>query len=168
MTPGSGRARAQNGNTAASSDQTFTTATPPDTTPPTVNLTVPSSRATVSGTSVTLTATASDNIAVASVQFKVDGANIGAAITSSPYTTTWDSTGIADGSHTLYAVAEDTSANYATFSISLTVNNTVITAGPLITSTYDHFGNIDRFSNGSSSWSIVPGQPILAVMALPP
>jgi hypothetical protein len=89
--------------------------TPPvDTTPPTVSLTVPSSGATVSGPSVTLTATASDNVAVANVQFKVDGTNIGSAITARPYTTTWNSTGVTDGSHTLQAVARDTSGNYAT------------------------------------------------------
>ena len=94
-----------------------------DTTPPSVSLTAPSSGATISGSSVTLTATASDNVAVANVQFKVDGTNIGSAITSSPYTTTWNSTGASDGSHTLYAVAEDTSGNYATSSISVTVRN---------------------------------------------
>ena len=96
-----------------------------DTTPPSVSLTAPSSGATVSGSSVTLTATASDNVAVISVQFKVDGTNIGGAITSSPYTTTWNSTGVSDGSHTLYAVARDTSNNYATStSLSITVDNT--------------------------------------------
>ena len=94
-----------------------------DTTAPSVSLTAPSNGATVSGSSVTLTATASDNVAVASVQFKVDSTNIGSAITASPYTATWNSTGVADGSHTLYAVAVDTSGNYATSSISITVRN---------------------------------------------
>lgn len=96
----------------------------PDTTPPSVSLTVPSANSTVGGSSVTLTATASDNVAIANVQFKVDGANIGSAITSSPYTTSWNSTVVTDGSHTLYAVAKDTSGNYATSSISVTVRNT--------------------------------------------
>jgi hypothetical protein len=100
----------------------------PDTTPPSIppsiSLIVPESGATIGGSSVTLTATASDNVAVANVQFEVDGTNIGSAITSSPYTTTWNSTGVLDGSHTLYAVAEDTSGNYATSSIAVTVDNT--------------------------------------------
>jgi Bacterial Ig domain/HYR domain len=108
------------GNAARSSF----TVTVNDTTAPNVSITTPSNGATVAGSSVTLTATASDNVAVANVQFKVDGTNIGSAITSSPYTTTWNSTGVADGSHTLWAVAEDTSGNYATSSISVTVNNT--------------------------------------------
>jgi peptidoglycan hydrolase-like protein with peptidoglycan-binding domain len=95
----------------------------PDTTPPSVSLTAPTASSTIGGSSVTLTATASDNVAVANVQFKVDGTNIGSAITSSPYTKTWDSTGVSNDSHTLYAVAEDTSGNYATSSVSVTVNN---------------------------------------------
>jgi hypothetical protein len=93
----------------------------PDT--PTVSLTAPSSDATVSGSTVTLTATASDNVAVGSVQFEVDGVAIGWAATTSPYTITWDSTGVTNGSHTLSAVAEDTSGNYATSSITVAVDN---------------------------------------------
>jgi len=94
-----------------------------DTIPPSVSLASPSNGAIVSGSSVTLTATASDNVAIAHVQFIVDGKNIGSAITASPYTTVWNSTGIADGSHTLYAVARDTSGNYGTSSIRVTVEN---------------------------------------------
>ena len=96
----------------------------PDTTAPSVTLTLPTASSTVSGSSVTLTATASDNVAVANVQFKVDGTNIGSAITSSPYTTSWNSTGVIDGYHALYAVAKDTSGNYATSSIGVSVRNT--------------------------------------------
>jgi hypothetical protein len=99
-----------------------------NTTPPSVSLTAPTASSTVSGTSVTLTATSSDIVGVAGVQFKVDGTNIGSAIASSPYTTTWNSTGVSDGSHTLYAVAEDTSGNYATSSVTVTVDNTPPTA----------------------------------------
>jgi hypothetical protein len=110
------------GNTATSSDQTFTT--PADTHAPSVSISAPANGATVSGSSVTLTASASDTTAVASVQFGVDGANIGAAITSSPYTTMWNSTGVADGSHTLSAVAKNTVGNYATSSFSVSVDNT--------------------------------------------
>ena len=50
----------------------------PDTTPPTVSITAPASGATVSGTAVTVSATAADNVRVAGVQFKLDGANLGA------------------------------------------------------------------------------------------
>ena len=47
-----------------------------DTTPPTVSMTAPAGGATVAGTT-TVTASASDNVAVAGVQFKLDGANLG-------------------------------------------------------------------------------------------
>src|SRR5256712_13489055 len=70
------------GNNAASNDMTFATAG--DTTPPTVSITSPAANATLAG-SVTVTASATDNVAVASVQFKVDNANTGTAITAAPY-----------------------------------------------------------------------------------
>jgi hypothetical protein len=94
-----------------------------DTTPPSVFFAAPSDNATVSGSAVALTATASDDVAVASVQFIVGGKNIGSAVTSPPYATVWDSTRLADGSYTLYAVARDTSGNYGTSSIHVTVKN---------------------------------------------
>jgi hypothetical protein len=63
-------------------------------------------------------------VPVANVQFNVDGTNIGLAVTSSPYSITWNSTTVADGSHTLYAIAQDTSGNYSTSSIGIAVKNT--------------------------------------------
>jgi hypothetical protein len=108
----------------APSTQTTQTSTS-DTTPPTVSLTAPSNGATVSGTSVTLSATASDNVGVVGVQLKVDGANVGSEVTSSPYSITWDSTGVADGSHTVTAVARDAAGNTTTSStVTVTVHNT--------------------------------------------
>jgi hypothetical protein len=95
--------------------------------PPTISLTAPSAGATVSGSSVTLTATASATspATISSVQFKMDGTNIGSPVTaSSPYSTNWNSTTVANGSHSLTAVATD-SNNMQTVSatVSLTVNN---------------------------------------------
>lgn len=98
-----------------------------DNTPPSVSLTAPSSPSTVSGASVSLSAAASDNIAIKQVQFEVDGTNIGPAITSSPYATTWDSTSIGDGAHSISAVVQDTAGNVATSSISVIVDNTAPT-----------------------------------------
>lgn len=94
-----------------------------DTTPPTVSITSPVSGSTVSGT-VSLNANASDNVAVASVQFRVDGNNVGSAITSAPYSYSWNTATLANGGHTLTAVATDTSNNQATSAgVSITVNN---------------------------------------------
>lgn len=96
-----------------------------DTTPPTVSLTAPSAGATVSGSSATLSANASDNVGVAGVQFKVDGNNAGSEDTSAPYSTTWDSTTVSNGTHTITAVASDAAGNTTTSSsVSVTVNNT--------------------------------------------
>jgi len=145
------------GNLSVSSDQTFTTASMPDTTPPSVSLTVPSTGSTVSGSSVTLTATAFDNVAVANVQFKVDTANIGPAITSSPYTTSWNSTGVSDGSHTLYAVAEDTSGNYATSSISVTVDNTPPVISAIASSTAQTTATVTWTTNEAATSQVVYG-----------
>jgi lysophospholipase L1-like esterase len=108
------------GSTASCSTNTSAT----DTTSPAVTLTSPTAGSTLSGASVTLTATSSDNVGVAGVQFKVDGANVGASGTASPYSISWDSTSVSDGSHTIAAVAHDAALNYATSSISVAVDNT--------------------------------------------
>ena len=52
---------------------------------------------------VTVSATASDNVGVAGVQFKLDGANLGAEDTTAPYSVTWNTTTATNGSHTLTA-----------------------------------------------------------------
>lgn len=97
----------------------------PDTIVPSVSITAPADSAIVSGISVTLSATASDNVGVTGVQFKVDSVSAGAEDTSSPYSFTWDSTSVADGSHTAVAVARDAAGNYATSTaITVTVDNT--------------------------------------------
>ncbi|HEX4568292.1 MAG TPA: Ig-like domain-containing protein, partial [Vicinamibacterales bacterium] len=94
-----------------------------DTTPPSVTISVPSPGASVSGTT-TVSATASDNVGVAGVQFKLDGANLGAEDTAGPYSVPWDTTGAANGSHTLTAVARDAAGNVATSTgVSVTVSN---------------------------------------------
>jgi len=83
-----------------------------DTTAPTVSMTSPAS-AGVSG-NVSVAATASDNVAVQSVQFQLDGQDLGNPDTTAPYQLTWDTNGAADGLHTLTAVARDASGNTTT------------------------------------------------------
>ncbi len=95
-----------------------------DTTSPTVSISAPASSSTVTGSAVMVTATADDNLAVAGVQFNLDGVNLGAEDTSSPYSVTWDSTTATNTSHTLTAIARDTSGNTTTSSVvTVTVNN---------------------------------------------
>jgi len=102
-----------------------------DVTSPSVTLDSPLNGATITGSSVSLTATASDNIAVAGVKFYIDGTLIGSEDTTSTYSGILDSTGVADGTHDIVAVARDTANNYATSTIAtVTVDNT----GPIISS----------------------------------
>jgi hypothetical protein len=96
-----------------------------DTTAPTVSMLAPLAGATVSGSAVTVSATALDNIALSGVQFKLDGANLGVEDTSFPYSISWNSTTASNGTHTLTAVARDTSGNLGTsVGRSITVSNT--------------------------------------------
>jgi len=101
-----------------------------ETTAPTVAITVPSTGATITGSAVTLTATASDNVGIVGVQFKYDTTNnIGAEDTSSPYTLNWDTTAVADGAHTIIAVARDAASNSTT---STAINVTIDNTGPTL------------------------------------
>jgi hypothetical protein len=110
-----------------SADAAFSTNSTIDTTPPTVSMTAPTSGATVSG-SVAVSANASDNVGVASVQFMLDGGNLGSALTSSPYQISWDTTTAANGAHALTAVARDAAGNTATaVPVSVTVSNQIAT-----------------------------------------
>jgi hypothetical protein len=96
--------------------------TPPDTQLPAVSITSPANGATVSGT-VSIAANASDNVAVAGVQFQVNGVNLGAEDATAPYTASWNSTLVANGNHTITAIARDTSGNQASSSVTVNVQN---------------------------------------------
>src|SRR5207245_435575 len=105
-----------------------------DTTPPSVSVTAPVAGASVAGT-VTVTASASDNIGVVGVQFKLDGAALGAEDTTSPYSVSWNTVGAANGSHTLTAVARDAAGNVTTSAaVTVTVSNDTTPPSVSITS----------------------------------
>jgi|GEM_PF-1015829 len=117
-------ARDAAGNQATSAPVMVTVFNAPDTTPPTVSITAPASGSTVSGISIMVSANASDNIGVAGVQFKLDGANLGAEDTTSPYSIIWNTTTATNGGHTLIATARDTAGNQTTSAVvSVTVSN---------------------------------------------
>ncbi len=104
-----------------------------DATPPTVSITAPASGATVSA-SVEVAASAADNVGVAGVQFKLDGANLGAEDTSVPYSIAWDTTATTEGAHSLTAVARDAAGNVTTSSaVTVTVANAVPPPPPSVT-----------------------------------
>jgi len=116
--------------TSAATTLTVNNAT--DTTPPTVSITAPASGATVSGT-VSVTANASDNVGVASVQFQLDGANLGSLDTASPFSTSWSTATASNGAHTLQAIAKDAAGNSTTSAaVTVTVSNTTDTTAPSV------------------------------------
>lgn len=92
-----------------------------DTTPPTVVISSPANNSIATG-SVIITANASDNAGISKVDFYLDGA-LKYSDSTAPYSMTWDSTEVADGSHTITAFATDTSGNEAQHQIVVTVNN---------------------------------------------
>ena len=94
-----------------------------DTTPPTVRLTNPPNNEQVFGTALPLVATASDNIGVVQVQFQMDGAAVGEAVTSPPYQVLWNTTTVSNGNHTLSAVATDGAGNQSVATSTLRVDN---------------------------------------------
>jgi arylsulfatase A-like enzyme len=95
-----------------------------DTVPPTAQMTAPPDYGATLARSVSFIARAVDNVGVASVQFKVDGTNLGAEDTSVPFSASWNTTGVADGQHTISAVARDVAGNSAVDSFTFTVDNT--------------------------------------------
>jgi hypothetical protein len=60
---------------------------------------------------------------VVGVQFIVDGVNVYAEDTTSPYSGTWNSVGVANGAHTITAVARDAAGNTSAASAVVVVSN---------------------------------------------
>ena len=111
------------GNNTTTSTIVTVTVNNADTTAPTVSITAPANNATVLNT-VTVSANASDNVGVAGVQFKVDGTNVGAEDTTAPYSISWNTTTVGNGTHALTAVARDAAGNTQTSTtVTVTVNN---------------------------------------------
>ncbi len=111
-----------------------------DTTGLVVSLSAPTNNATVSGASVMVSADASAVVGVAGVQFKLDGANLRVEDTDAPYRVTWNTTTVANGSHTLSAVVRDAAGNQARArAVSIVVSNS--NTAPVISSIPDQTVN---------------------------
>jgi hypothetical protein len=90
---------------------------------PTVAITSPATGAKLAG-ATTIHASAADTVGVASVQFRLDGADLGPPDTTAPYSTAWDTAKASHGSHTLTAIATDAAANARTSApVAVTVDN---------------------------------------------
>jgi chitodextrinase len=109
---------------AASNTANVTTQAAADIIKPSVSITAPTAGANVSGTT-TITATASDNVGVVGVKFYLDPSTtnglIGSEDTSSPYSASWNTTTLSNGSHQITAIARDAAGNTQTAS-TVTVN----------------------------------------------
>ncbi len=121
-------------NAAGTTRGTTLTFTTPevDSVAPTASITSHASGASVSG-AVTLTASATDNVGVTGVQFKLDGTNLGAEITTAPWSLSWDTTRTTNGMHSLTASARDATGNVgtsATVSVSVTNSTEFLLALP--------------------------------------
>ena len=113
-------------NVSTSATVNVTVSNTTTTTPPTSAITSPTTASTVSGT-VSVAADATAVPSVSKVEFYVDG-SLKATDTTSPYTFAWDTTQVANGSHTLQAKAYDPSNNVGSSSVvTVTVNNTTTT-----------------------------------------
>ena len=88
--------------------------------------TAPTATASESGTTgtITLSATASDNVGVTKVEFYIDGALVGTD-TTSPYSVTYNSANLTNGTHSLVAKAYDAAGNIgSSTAVSFTTSNT--------------------------------------------
>lgn len=111
------------GTVNAAAQKSTTPAKTPKPTAPKISITSPVAKATVSGTG-TITANVTDAQGIASVQYKLDGANLGTAVTTAPYSLSWNTTTATNASHSLTAVATNID-NLSTTSaaVTVTVNN---------------------------------------------
>ena len=115
----------------AGNDGTATATFKYDGTSPSGGVTSPASAASIAGASVPLTSTnAVDTTSgIASVQFQVKPVagtftSIGAADTTSPYATSWDTTAVVNGSYVLQTVVTDAAGNtFTSVGTPVSVNN---------------------------------------------
>jgi C1A family cysteine protease len=98
-----------------------------DLTAPNVIISSPGIGATVSGL-VSISVSASDNVGVTSVTLKVDNNTTSISSTTSPFTLNWNSSSVANGSHSLSVTAQDAAGN-ATTSAPVQVNVSNAVAG---------------------------------------
>lgn len=114
----------------------------PDVTNPTLTVTSPANNATVSGT-LNVQATASDNVAVARVEFWLNG-TLRSTATAAPYAWAFDTTTVPDGLHAVTVRAFDAANNLTAVTREITVDNVAEppppapTTLPQIPRHYDH------------------------------
>ncbi|KAB0666917.1 DNRLRE domain-containing protein [Oryzomonas japonica] len=149
------------GNVSAAKSGSVTI-TLPDTTAPTVSITAPAAGVTVGGT-VSVTASASDNVGVSKVEFYANNI-LQSSSSAAPYSFSWNTASVANGSYSLSAKAYDAAGNVGqSANILVTVNNTATSSAGTLTAVFgnangsnypntveDTFLNINTDVNGSN------------------
>ena len=119
---------------AGAAVQMAANAQPSDTTAPTAVISSPTGGTTVADI-VNVTVNATDDFGVAKVELYAASTLVGTA-TTAPYTFSWDTTTVADGSVTLTAKAYDLAGNQNSASVSVKVQNGTADSGaPIVTIT---------------------------------
>src|SRR3989441_4396535 len=124
-----------------------------------VTVTSPADGSPVSGTvPVSASVTIIGSLTVRGVQFKVDGANLGAEDTSAPYSVPWNTTTASNGSHTLTAVATDLLAGtWTSDPVAVTVFND--TTPPSVTIN-QAAGQVDPTNSSPINFTAVFSEPV--------
>jgi hypothetical protein len=144
------RARDAAGNTTTSAAVVVNVNNVPDTQAPTVTITSPSA-GNVSGT-VTINANAADNASVIGVQFLLDGINLGAEDLTAPYSLSWNTVGLSNGTHTLTAKAMDAANNIGTSAdVIVNINNDI--QAPTVSITAPAAGSVSGTINVTANAS---------------
>ncbi|HPS76946.1 MAG TPA: S8 family serine peptidase [Thermoanaerobaculaceae bacterium] len=105
---------------------------------PTVSVSAPTAGATLTGT-VTLSANVTADPAATQVDFLVDGSVVGSD-TTSPWSISWNSASVSDGSHTITARATNSCGSATSAGVAVTTSNTVPTYSITGTITYNSAG----------------------------
>jgi hypothetical protein len=141
------------GNSASNTITVSQNVVTSDITAPSVSIVSPANGSSVSGT-ISVSVGASDNVGVKSVSLNVDGTLI-STITTAPYNFSWNTTNVADGTHSLTAIATDAAGNSNSFSISVS-KNTVVTTLPPTTLPANFLLNMPPVQNQGGEGSCVP------------
>jgi hypothetical protein len=136
---------AKSGALTHTSSVAWTLASATDTAP-VAEISTPAANAVVAGT-ITLAAhaTDSDGDAIVKLELYVDGVLVGSGA-GSPASTTWDTTAVADGPHTVSATAYDRGNQSGSAAVSVTVKNGAPVPSDLIVN--------GSFEGGLSGWTL--------------
>ena len=120
-----------------------------------VTITSPTSGSTVIGTTTVSASVSPVGILVGGVQFKLDGASLGAEDTTAPYSISWNTATVANGSHTLTAIARDAlGLQFTSAPVTVTVAN-----GAAPPSTVMRFEETDPSIVYTAGWNLEATRP---------